>query len=135
MNGCTRFFSIHWTKPGCRPWLVFSEVMDGVFCLPCALFANIEKSWHLSSDSIKKKWTKLGDTCRDHEALSYHIDALVAFANFKTTMSRPKPAVNTQRGQSRTAAIEINISVINYVAKVIHLWGTEMMDHQRHRET
>ena len=38
--------------------LVYSEVMNDVFCLPCALFGTIKKV---------------------HEALSYHFDVLVAF--------------------------------------------------------
>ena len=81
-----------------------------------------------------KTWTKRGDTRRVHEALSYHSDAGVAFANFKTTMTQPKTAVNTQLDQSRKAAVETNISVIKCVAKAIHLCGKQGKLLRGHRE-
>ena len=59
---------------------------------------------------------------------------LVAFANFRRTMTQPKTAINIRLDQSRKAAIERNISIIKYAAKAIHLYGKQGIPLRGHRD-
>ncbi len=66
MNGCKRSFSTKWMQPDRHPWLAYSKSQDGVFCLPCVMFAKKENLAGFVRTPFNK-WTKLSDACKQHE--------------------------------------------------------------------
>ena len=121
MNLHNRSFHHGWLKT--YRWLVYSKSQDGGYCLPCVLFSPGSQTAGNRGVLVRtpfKCWTKVSDVCCGHEQLKYHLDAQVAFEEFKSTMIRCEKSVASQHDGQRAEQLRKNQELIKSVAKTVH---------------
>ena len=74
IGGCNRSFRYVWLEE--HPWMAYSEQVDGVFCIPCAIFcADSSKGYFVSKQfSI---WNKKSEKTKEHTHSLYHQKKLI----------------------------------------------------------
>ena len=110
-------------------WLVYSKYLDGLFCLPCALF-GIESGKNAARlDKLFRSpltfWTTAVTRFQNHSSgkCETHNFAVVAMANFKDMMSRRTVAIDQQLNQIVQRQIQENRQKIKSIIKTVVLCG------------
>ena len=73
IGGCNRSFRPSWLEE--HPWMVYSEIVDGVFCIYCALFLSQTSKGSFVSHPFRL-WNKKGEKAKQHETSAYHKSAV-----------------------------------------------------------
>lgn len=133
MNGRNRSFQRLWLTT--YPWLVYSKSQDGGYCLPCVLFSPPGAGNRgVLVKTPFKRWTKVSDVCRGHSTAKYHLDAQVAYDNFKTTAAQPEKTVAAQLDQKKRETIAKNRSLLKSLSKTVYLCGRQGIALHGHRD-
>ena len=118
IGGCNHSFRVSWLND--HPWMVYSEALDGAFCIPCALFdknhAGTRKTFVVSPFRL---WHKKTQKCKDHELTQYHQKALQLSHDFIRSVESPETSVVALIDTRRAANIERNRHILKCVADVI----------------
>ena len=99
-NSSSRKFQPHWFKE--FPWLAYSKRFDGVFCMHCVLFANIESSRNAAKlgqlySSTFNTWSKALKKFRDHAKISpMHQTSTLRATHFRQCMQQKTLPINVQ---------------------------------------
>ena len=84
-----------WMLPEVLPillvWFVYSKEEDGLFCLPCVLFASKEKLGQLVTEKFNH-WTKKTSRFSNHNSKQYHKLAVTQAEALKSSHNRPELA-------------------------------------------
>ena len=105
-----------------NPWFVYSKVEDGIFCLPCVLFAakdNLGQFVCRKFDAWSKKTMKFAD----HNSKQYHLTALTMMDGLKSSITHPESSIRSLVQRSSESDIARNRFVIKCIAEAIHLCG------------
>ena len=90
-GGCYRSFKLEWLTE--FPTLVYSEKLDGGFCLPCALFCENRKHFGLLVNWPFWMWNHKSDKMAPHFSKEYHMDAVAACKVFVESIEKPQGTV------------------------------------------
>ena len=103
---------------------MYSKYLDGLFCLPCALF-GIESGKDKLFRSPLTFWTTAVTRFQNHSSgkCETHNFAVVAMANFKDMMSRRTVAIDQQLNQIVQRQIQENRQKIKSIIKTVVLCG------------
>ena len=59
LGGCNRSFQLTWLSE--HPWMIFSEKVDGIFCIVCAIFCSecskgyfVNKPFHVWNKKVRR---------------------------------------------------------------------------------
>ena len=56
--------------------MVYSEEVDGTFCIACALFCRSRSTLGQFVNSPFRTWQKKNEKCKDHQTARYHQESL-----------------------------------------------------------
>ena len=131
MDGCQR--SCQYSYLIENPMFVYSKEEDGLFCLPCVLFANKERLGQFVTEKFNH-WTK--KTCKfsSHNSKQYHKLAVTQAEALKSTHCMPELAIDNQLRGIREDEIARNRTIIKHIASAIHLCGTQSIALRGHRD-
>ena len=116
-----------------NPWFVYSKSEDGLFCLPCVLFASGNYLGKFVSENFNH-WSKKNSAFDNHNNNNYHKFAFYQFESLKSFMLRPQIAVDNQLGRITEVEIVNNRAVIKHIADAIHLCGSHNISLRGHRD-
>lgn len=111
----------------------YSKAEDGIFCLPCVLFANKDNLGQFVCEKFNHWTTK---TCKfaRHVSTKYHQFAVAQAEALKASQLRPEAAVDNQLRGIRVEQIAKNRAVLEHIADAIHLCGTQDIALRGHRD-
>lgn len=135
MNGYYRSFQPAWMKT--YPWLVYSTTLDGVFCLPCSLFAKERQKKGALVNSPFTRWVKSADIFggkNGHVTKLYHDDAMQAMYSFTTSMKNPKATLPVQLNQAMLQQIKDNRHIAGRISEAILFCGRQCIALRGHSE-
>ncbi len=87
-----------------NPWFVYSKAEDGIFCLPCVLFANKDNLGQLVCKKFNY-WTAKTSKFSKHISTNYHQLAVTQAEALKNSQFRPQLAVDNLLVNSRLKEI------------------------------
>lgn len=133
--GKMRRFSYMWLK-NYSPWLVYSKVLDGGFCLPCIMFAKVHGNIDLGILSIKPLTTfnKATELLRKHSNHKYHKNSMADMSNFVLTMENCQASVCDLANTAQARLIEQNRCKLKSILKCILLCGEQNIALRGHRD-
>ena len=123
IGGCNRSFQRRWLRE--YPWMVYSEIAEGAFCIACALFCKNRTSKGQLVNSPFCAWHKKAEKCKDHEHAKYHQEALQCAEEFVHTIEQPTTTVASMVDRRRAQKIEGNRSILKCVADAILYCGRQ----------
>lgn len=91
LGGCHRSFKHSWFKES-GWWLVYSQQLDGAFCICCALFATPTERKKMGAmvNSPFTKWHHKSDVIGKHHEKEYHQRAFQAAEIFIQSVENPE---------------------------------------------
>ena len=120
-------------------WLVYSQVLNGCFCLPCLLFGkrsghNSSKGKKLLNDPITY-WTSALSRFRDHACTSTtHRNAVLDMLQFVNSMTNKSMPINHIMGKQVSETVARNRKIIASILKPIKLCGRQNLSLRGHRD-
>ncbi len=109
-----------------NPWFVYSKVEDGIFCLPCVLFA----SGHDMGQFVCRKfdnWSRKTRKFAQHNERGYHKLALVRMEALKASITNPTTSIDNSLRNIAEADIAKNRYIIKCVAEAILFCGKQCL--------
>ena len=114
-GGCNRSFLARWLKE--HAWLCYSIKLDGVFCMPCALFNGV------SGVAVKGKlvtspfrtWQKKSERFKAHKTSAYHYESMVLIADLKRRNEHPEEAITAVVDKAKAANIARNRNILKSI--------------------
>ena len=104
--------------------MVYSELVDGVFCSACAVFSvGISKGKFFTQPF--RTWNKKGEKAHEHERCSYHFYSLEKVKQLKQYVENPETTITAQIEFCWAANIKRNKDVLNTVASAILYCGKQ----------
>lgn len=134
--GKQRRFSHDWLKTN-TPWLVYSNVCDGGFCLPCVMFARaIRGSQDLGALVIRplKVFNKANEMFRKHSMNTYHKNAMINQCHFMDRMEYRHPSVYSMIQSAHAQLIQENRQKFTSILKCIIFCGKQNIALRGHRD-
>ena len=119
-----------------QPWLVYSEVAKGRFCLPCALFATanqgIEMGTLVSRPLINL--SKALEILGKHKEKKYHLVALTKCDEFLRVMKGQQPSIAQRLNKSVTDTVATNRQILKSIIETLILCGRQNIPLRGHRD-
>jgi len=113
-GGCNRSFQRAWLSE--YPWLVYSQHLDGGFCLPCAMMVQSRHCLGVLVNRPFTKWRKKSEVLRDHASCSYHLDAVDATSIFLLSLKKPQGTIPVMTDSRRADNIQRNRQILRCMA-------------------
>ena len=110
---------------------VYSKSIDGVFCLPCALFTDDEQKGQKRSqlnifvNSGSSNWKKFHQRRRDHEKAEYHKLSPFRADALKTKILNPKSTIPMVVRKDLKERYDSYMEILEMVAQIVHLCGKQ----------
>lgn len=123
VGGCNRSFKMNWLEE--HPWMVYSEALDGAFCIACALFCTSRTNKGQFVNQPFRMWQKKSKKCKDHERAQYHQEALCLADDFAQKVKNPETSVVALIDKRRAANIEQNRSILKCIAEAVLFCGKQ----------
>ena len=113
-----------------NPWFAYSKVEDGIFCLPCVLFASGHDMGQFVSDNWSRKTRKFAQ----HNKRVYHKVALVRMEALKSSITQPTTSIENWLRNISEADIAKNRYIIKCMAEAILFCGKQCIALRGHRD-
>ena len=130
-DGCNRSCQYKYLQE--NPWFVYSRVEDGLFCLPCVLFARI----HDLGQFVHKKfntWSKKTKKFASHNGANYHQFAITQADSLKSVIQKPASSIDSQLRQIHASDIAKNRGILKSMAEAVLLCGRQGIALRGHRD-
>ncbi|XP_035668943.1 52 kDa repressor of the inhibitor of the protein kinase-like [Branchiostoma floridae] len=123
LGGCNRSFRHKWL--GKHKWMVYSEKVDGIFCMPCVLFAADPSKGQLVTKPFRV-WNKKSEKVKTHETnCDYHDEAMEKATLLKQAVERPHTTIAAQVDARKAVNIQNNREVIKSIARAVLFCGRQ----------
>ena len=123
LAGCKRGFQISWLQD--FPWMVYSEELDGAFCISCALFCKYHFSKGQFVNLPFRNWHKKKEKCKEHQTTLYHQEALHLADQFRQSVEHPEAGVAALISNRIAENIENNRNILKCVADAVLFCGRQ----------
>ena len=131
VDGCNRSCQYQYFVD--NPWFVYSKMENGIFCLPCVLFASKPDLGQFVNEKFNK-WSKKSRKFADHNHNQYHKFALVRMEALKSSINNPCSSVNNQLQKVTNAEITNNSYIIKCIAETVLFCGRQCIALRGHRD-
>ena len=91
LDGCRRSCKLSYVEK--NPWFVYSKSEDGLFCLPCVLFANKDNLGQFITRKFNH-WTKKTSKFSVHNSTKFHQLALTQAEALKSVQLDPSSSID-----------------------------------------
>ena len=122
LGGCNRSFRRVWLSE--HPWMVYSEQVDGVFCIACAIFCTRPSMGKFVTEPFRV-WNKKSEKVKEHERCMYHQNALEQADYLKRSIEHPRTTIIAQVDARKAANIERNRAVLKSIASAVLFCGRQ----------
>jgi hypothetical protein len=134
-NSIGRSFQYQWLVE--FPWLVYSKLENGGYCLPCVLFCT--SGYHSSNPGVLvsrplTSFNKALELLRKHADKSYHKDAILRSSNFQQVMSHQQQDIQSRLSQVRADQIASNRQKLISIFKTVVFCGRQNLALRGHRD-
>ena len=137
VNSSGRRFQLKWLSR--FPWLVYSNRLDGCFCLHCVLFGgesshNASKLSQLFTSPLTH-WSNAVQRCNDHEIKSpIHLTATLRVSQFRSCMEQRTASISVQADKLVAKQVTINREKLKPIIEAIVLCGRQNISLRGHRD-
>lgn len=107
------------------PWLVYSDALDGVFCIHCALFAMNRQHLGQFVNNPFSSWHKTAEKCTSHAKTTYHRDAMILSNAFRKKHERPDQTLPHRISTEKASRIATNRHIIREIIQSILFCGKQ----------
>ena len=122
IDGCNRACQYNYLLD--NPWFVYSKAEDGLFCLPCVLFANVKGLGQLVCKKFDH-WTKKSTKFASHNSKKYHQLAMTQVDALKTNMNKPGSSIEDHIRQTNKEEVLRNRYIIRSLAEAVLFCGRQ----------
>ena len=122
LGGCNRSFRHVWLTE--HPWMVYSEQVDGVFCIACAIFCANPLMGKFVTEPFRV-WNKKSEKVKEHERCMYHQNALEQADNLTRSVEHPHTTIIAQVDARKAANIKRNRAVLKSIASAVLFCGRQ----------
>ena len=122
VGGCNRSFRPAWLS--LHPWMAYSEEVDGVFYISCAIFCT-DLSKGIFVNKPFRVWNKRSEKAKEHESSLYHQKCLELADTFKHNVEHPDASITSQVDARKAANIERNRSILKSLATAVLFCGKQ----------
>ena len=120
LAGCNRSFRLEWLSQ--HPWMMYSELVDGVFCTACAIFcSDASKSKFVTKPF--RKWNKNSEKVKEHEHSTHHRMAMEQENNVLVMNMRGQGYDGASNISSSTSGVQGRIKKEAPLATYVHCNG------------
>ena len=116
-----------------NPSFVYSKAEDGVFCLPCVLFADSTNLGQLVSEKFNH-WTRKSMKNSSHNSTKYHLLALSRVDALKSAIEKPGSSIGSLIRQTSSAEIVKNRFIIKSLTEAVLFCGKQCIALRGHRD-
>ena len=131
LDGCNR--SCQHTYFSENPWFVYSKYEDGIFCLPCVLFASKPDLGQFVTKKFNT-WSKKTKKFAFHNSREYHKLSLVRMEALESSMTRQHVSLSDRLKRIEASEIVANRYIIKCMADAILLCGKQCLALRGHRD-
>ena len=131
VGGCNRSFRPNWLSQ--HPWMVYSEKVDGAFCIACTIFCNDPLKGYFVSKPFRI-WNKKSEKTNEHAKSHYHQKSMELADNLKSTIEHPQITIVSRIDSRKAANIEHNRSLLKSIARAILYCGKQCIALRGDRE-
>ena len=114
LGGCNHSFRHVWLSE--HPWMVYSEQVDGAFCVACAIFCADPSKGKLVTEPFRV-WNKKSEKVKEHERCLYHQNSLEQADHLKQTVEHPHTSIVAHVDANKAANIKRNRAVLKSIAR------------------
>ena len=112
----------------CKPLLVYSELANGGYYLPCVLFATSSSSYHWCDPGIlvSRPLNNFGKALQlfgKHQCKEYHLLAITKLDIFLGVMEGQQPSISSQINQGISKTITNNSLTLRSIVETIIFCG------------
>lgn len=116
LGGCNRSFRQVWLSQ--HPWMVYSEQVDGVFCISCTLFCADPSRRKFVTEPFRV-WNKKSEKVKEHERSMYHQSALEKADHLMHTVEHPHTSIVSHVDARKATNIKRNRAVLKSIARAV----------------
>lgn len=131
LDGCNRSCQYKYLQE--NPWFVYSRVEDGLFCLPCVLFARKDDLGQFVHEKFNT-WSKKTKKFASHNGAHYHQFAISQAESLKRVIQNPASSIDYRLRQIHTSDIEKNREILKSMAEAVLLCGRQGIALRGHRD-
>ena len=131
LGGCNRSFRPGWLSE--HPWMVYSEKVDGVFCIVCAMFCTDPSKGYFVSKPFRI-WNKKSEKAKEHVQSKYHQKCTELADDLKFTIEHPHTTIVSKLDAHKAANIERNRSLLKSIASAVLFCGRQCIALRGYRE-
>ena len=124
MHGCNRSFKHAWLQRW-TPWLVYSERIDGGFCVACAMFSSDTDRKGMLVTKPFTCWTKATSVIDGHAKKSYHMDSVQKMEGFIAATEKPERTIPVLLDQEKGKQIANNRHILTCIIAAIVYCGRQ----------
>ena len=122
LGGCNRSFRPNWLSE--HPWMVYSEKVDGVFCIVCTMFCTDPFKGYFVSKPFRM-WNKKSEKAKEHVQSKYHQKCMELADNSKFTIVHPDTPIVSRIDAHKPANIKHNHSLLKSIASGLLFCGRQ----------
>ena len=122
IGGCNRSFHPKWLHD--HPRMVYSEVVDGIFCIACTLFCCAESKGKFVTQPFST-WNKQGEKMSAHKHLNYHQTACEKADLLIQHTEKPQTTISALVDNRRVANIQKNRAILKSIAAAVLFCGRQ----------
>jgi len=130
--GCNRSFQLSWLQH--HPWLVYSKVLDGAFCIKCALFANPRDKLGVLVNKPFTNWRKKSEILTTHITKKYHLDAHQVAESFVQTIEHPERTIEGYSSNFSEENYKRNLKILKYCIDTVLFCGRQCISLRNRNE-
>lgn len=104
--------------------MVYSEQVDGVFCIACAICCARPSLGKFVTDPFRV-WNKKSEKLKEHERCRYHQNALEQADHLKQSIEHPHTTIIAQVDARKAANIKHNKEVLKSIASAVLFCGRQ----------
>ena len=116
-----------------NPWFVYSKMEDGIFCLPCVLFASRQNLGQFVCEKFNS-WSKKTRKFAEHNSHEYHKLAVVRMEALKSSITQPETSIENRLKQVTETEIANNRYIIKSIADAVLFCGKQCIALRGHRD-
>ena len=116
------------------PWLAYSRLLDGGFCLPCALFSRGGGGDRILVEKSMCKFTKASDHLKEHSQKRAHFVAIQGMESFRSVMEQSVLPIHHQLQSAVCLHIKRNREELMSILKTVVLCGKQNISFRGHRD-
>ena len=132
-----RIFQHNWLNT--YPWLRYSEVHNGGYCLPCVLFSSSPNDLRAEPGMLVKtpltSFRKALELCNKHADKLYHKTAVTKLEAFRKVMTSQQPSIREQLNKAAAQMVATNRKKLRSITETIILCGRQNIPLRSHRDS